>query len=258
MAIPELHLFLFSCANQCIIILDMEKFKQDVFSITGINLTARQVAAFKHYEDELQDWNTRVNLTAIVDAEGIHNKHFLDSLTCILAMRDKPPVRLIDIGTGAGFPGIPLKIVMPDLQLTLVESVGKKTDFCQHMVDMLQLDKVTILKARAEELGQSPEHREQYDWAVARAVANLPILVEYLLPLVRVGGSMLAQKGSSGPAEAQAAEHATRLLGGRLRQIHPVHLPGVAEDRYLVIIGKTAATPPHYPRHTGTPAKKPL
>ncbi len=162
------------------------------------------------------------------------------------------------MGTGAGFPGLVLKILYPSMKLTLVESVGKKATFCQHMVDKLALGEVTVLSLRAEEAGQNPAHREKYDWAVARAVANLPVLAELLLPLVRVGGAMLAQKGESAPAEAQSAEKALKLLGGSLRQLIPVALPGVAEERTLVVVDKVAATPPAYPRRAGLPAKKPL
>jgi 16S rRNA (guanine527-N7)-methyltransferase len=236
----------------------MDKLYQDTLNLLGIQLSSRQLAAFERYVQELLDWNTRFNLTAIRDLESIRSKHFLDSLTCILAWRDNPPDSLIDVGTGAGFPGIPLKILQPSLQLTLVESVGKKAEFCRHLVCALGLDRVEILQSRAEEVGQMPKHREKYGWAVGRAVANLPILVEYLLPLVRVGGGVLAQKGESAPAEAQASERAIRLLGGQLRQLVKVHLPGVAEDRYLVVIDKVAATPPNYPRRVGLPAKKPL
>ena len=156
------------------------------------------------------------------------------------------------------FQAYPLKILQPSLSLTLVESVGKKADFCRHVVTTLGLEKVDVTQSRAEEVGQSPEHRERFDWAVARAVANLPVLAEYLLPLVRVGGAVLAQKGESAPAEAHASEKAVRLLGGRLRQLIPVDLPGVAEERYLVVIDKIAATPPNYPRRVGVPGKKPL
>jgi 16S rRNA (guanine527-N7)-methyltransferase len=139
-------------------------------------------------------WNERVNLTAIRDAQQIRIKHFLDSLTCLSVMRG-PCERVIDVGTGAGFPGIPIKIICSGLQLTLVESVGKKADFCRHLVNTLHLDGVQIIQERAESIGQIPAHRQQYDWALARAVAIMPVLVEYLLPLVRVGGAMLAMKG---------------------------------------------------------------
>ncbi len=224
----------------------------------GLHLTRSQLSALSLYERELVDWNMRFNLTAIRDPQEIHIKHFLDSLTCLLPMRDKPIGRLIDVGTGAGFPGIPLKIVNPQLQLTLVESVGKKAEFCRHVANILDLKGVEVLQERVEVIGQDSAYREQYDWAVARAVAILPVLAEYLLPLVRVGGSMLAMKGESGPAEAHSGEHALRVLGGHLRQLMPVMLPGVAEERYLVVIDKVAATPDTYPRKVGVPAKRPL
>jgi 16S rRNA (guanine527-N7)-methyltransferase len=224
----------------------------------GLHLSRSQMSALTLYERELIDWNTRFNLTAIRDPHEIHIKHFLDSLTCLLAIRESTPERLIDVGTGAGFPGIPLKIIYPKMQLTLVESVGKKAEFCRHVVKILDLRGVEVVQERAENLGQNPTYREQYDWAVARAVAILPVLTEYLLPLVRVGGSMLAMKGENGPAEAHSAERALRVLGGHLRQLLPVTLPGVAEERYLVVIDKVAATPNGYPRKVGLPAKRPL
>lgn len=224
----------------------------------GVQLAGRQVAALLAFENELLAWNQKFNLTAIRDSEGIRIKHFLDSFSCVLAWGDRPPVRLIDVGTGAGFPGIPLKILYPSMHLTLLESVGKKAAFCRHAVEVLKLEEVEVITGRAEELGQLPGQRETYDWAVARAVAALPVLAEYLLPLVRVGGKMLAQKGHSGPVEAQNAELALKLLGGRMRQLLPVALPGVAEERYLVVVDKVAATPPQYPRKPGFPAKKPL
>jgi len=236
----------------------MEKLKQEIKSLLGITLTPRQVNALETYEQELLACNARFNLTAIRDVEGIRTKHFLDSLSCLLVLREKPPTRLVDVGTGAGFPGIPLKIVLPAIHLTLVESVGKKADFCRQIINRLALDRVEVVQARAEELGHSPHHRELYNWAVARAVANLPTLVEYLLPLVHVGGAILAQKSESGPAETHSAERATHLLGGRLRQLRKVTLPGIAEERYLIVIDKVAATPPQYPRRVGIPAKKPI
>jgi 16S rRNA (guanine527-N7)-methyltransferase len=236
----------------------MEKLIQDAQTLLNLSLNARQVTALQRYELELQDWNNRINLTAIRDVEGIRTKHFLDSFTCLMAWRDRPPSSLIDIGSGAGFPGIPLKILYPNLRLTLVDSVGKKVEFCRHIVQVLGMEKVELVTARAEELGQNAAHRERYDWATARAVANLNILVEYLLPLVRVGGGILAQKGESGPAEAHAAQGPARLLGGRLRQLVRLALPGVVEERYLIIFDKVAATPPNYPRRVGVPSKTPL
>ena len=236
----------------------MQELTQHAQRQLGLHLTRSQLSALSLYERELVDWNTHFNLTAIRDPQEIHIKHFLDSLTCLIALRESPVDRLIDVGTGAGFPGIPIKIIYPKMQLTLVESVGKKAEFCRHVVNSLDLHGVEVVQERAEVLGQNPSYREQYDWAVARAVAILSVLSEYLLPLVRVGGSMLAMKGESGPAEAHSAERALRVLGGHLRQLMPVTLPGVAEERCLVVIDKVAATPYGYPRKVGMPAKRPL
>jgi len=236
----------------------MEHLAREALSLFNIHLTGRQIAALITYERELLDWNQKFNLTAIRDVQSIRTKHFLDSFSCVLAWAANPPHRLIDVGTGAGFPGIPLKIIYPAMQLTLIESVGKKAMFCQHVVSVLGLEGVNVIQSRAEDLGHKPEHRESYDWALARAVANLNVLSEYLLPLVKVGGRVLAQKGESGPAEAQSAEKAMKLLGGKLKRLIPVNLPGIADDRYLVLVEKVAATPPKYPRSAGIPAKMPL
>ena len=236
----------------------MDKLVQDAQTLFNVHLTGRQIIALTTYERELIEWNQKFNLTAIRDAAGIRTKHFLDAFSCVLAWKANPPANIVDIGTGAGFPGIPLKIIYPNTKVTLIESVGKKAMFCQHVVRLLGLDGVDVIKARAEELGQMREHREQYDWGLARAVANLRVLSEYLLPLVQVGGKMLAQKGESGPAEVHAAENAIKLLGGEVRQLVPVMLPGVVEERHLVLVDKVAATPPGYPRKPGVPAKKPL
>jgi len=236
----------------------MHELAQYAWQQLGLHLTRSQLSALSLYERELIDWNSHFNLTAIHDPREIRIKHFLDSLTCLMALRDNPVDRLIDVGTGAGFPGIPIKIIYPKMRLTLVESVGKKANFCRHVATILDLKKVDVIQERVEVLGQNPSYREQFDWAVARSVAILPVLVEYLLPLVRVGGCMLAMKGESGPAEAHSAERAMSLLGGHLRQLIPVTLPGVAEERYLVVVGKVAATPDRYPRKVGVPTKHPL
>ena len=227
-------------------------------SILGIQLTPSALSALSAYEGELLAWNERVNLTAIREPGKIRVKHFLDSLTCLLAMRDKSMERVIDIGTGAGFPGLPLKIVCPSMQLTLVESVGKKADFCRHMAQVLGLQGVEVVQERAEILGQDPNYRERYDWSLTRAVAIMPVLAEYQLPLVRIGGSMLAMKGENAPAEAQSADNALRLMGGHLRRLIPVTLPGVAEERYLIVVDKIHTTPHKYPRRPGVAAKRPL
>jgi len=223
-----------------------------------IDLTQQQIRSFAWYSQEMLDWNRRFNLTAITNPAEIESKHFLDSLTCIRGMGHPPQGRVVDVGTGAGFPGLPLKIVYPHLELTLVESIGKKANFCRHVVDGLALNGVTILHARAEDVARMQEHRAMYDWALARAVAPMEVLAEYLLPLLRVGGRALAQKGETGPAEAHAAEKAMQLLGGRLTQLIAVDLPKVAESRYLVLVEKVAQTPAEYPRRAGMPAKRPL
>ncbi len=226
----------------------------------GLELTPDQVRAFAHYQQALLEWNARFNLTAITSPTGIQVLHFLDSLSCLSAFPAEVwqgELRLVDVGTGAGFPGLPLKIVCPHLQLTLVEATLKKTFFLRAMVDELGLSGVTVLHARAEELGQDPAHRERYDGVLARAVAEMAVLVEYCLPLARVGGWVLAQKGEQAAQETQAALGAISLLGGTLRSLVPVSLPEV-EARVLVVLDKVAPTPAKYPRRVGMPAKRPL
>ena len=259
----------------------MERLTAAVKQLLGFDLTPAQLAAFRAYAAELAKWNEKFNLTAIKNPVDVEIKHFADSLSCLFAIRDpqgasptspaggfanvrhspreaRERQTLIDVGTGAGFPGLPLKIVCPELKLTLVESVGKKVTFLEHVVGKLELKEVTVIKGRAEEVGQDRAHREKYDWAVARAVAEMPILLEYLLPLVKIGGKALAQKGESAPAETHGAERAAKILGGNLAQLTPVELPGVVESRYLVVFDKVAATPGKYPRRPGAPSKEPL
>lgn len=236
----------------------MKKLAQEAKTLFNIDLTPWQLSAVAQYMGELEKWNKRYSLTAIQSPEKVRVKHFLDSFSCYPVMKNTIINRVIDVGTGAGFPGIPLKILFPSMHLTLVDSVKKKTDFCRHIVQELGLGGVDVIRERAERLGKEDGHREKYDWALARAVAQLSELSEYLLPLVKVGGRMLAMKGDSGPAEAHAAGEAIDLLGGHLRQLEQLHLPGVIEDRYLVIIDKVAPTPEKYPRRVGIPAKRPL
>ena len=224
----------------------------------GAELNEAQQEQFRVYEALLMEWNAKINLTAVRDAEGIRVKHFLDSLSRVPVLGDMNGRSLIDIGTGAGFPGIPLRIFYPELRLTLVDSVGKKADFCQLAVNTLHLKGVKVLKDRSEELGMNKDHREKYDAAAARAVALMPVLCEYLLPLVKVGGKMLAMKGESAPEEAKTAAAAIRRLGGSDPALTEVTLPGVEGQRWLVSVPKTALTPPGYPRRTGLPLKKPI
>jgi 16S rRNA (guanine527-N7)-methyltransferase len=232
--------------------------RQSSQELLSLNLSSAQLQAFLRYSQELVEWNQRFNLTAITDQEGIEVRHFLDSLTCTIAMGSCMGQRVIDIGTGAGFPGIPLKIVCPQLELTLIEATRKKVEFCEWIVENLGLENVRVIHARAEEIGQEPSHRESYDWALARAVAPLPVLVEYMLPVLKVGGRALAQKGETAHAEVHDAEKALTVLGGRVDRVIPVELPGVVENRFLILIDKLAASPPQYPRRAGVPSKRPL
>lgn len=236
----------------------MDKLKADTLDLIGISLSSFQMTQLEEYQQELGDWNERFSLTAIHEPDKIQVKHFLDSFSSLLVMKNTPLTRLIDIGTGAGFPGIPLKILLPDTEVVLVDSVGKKTDFCQHIVDRLQLSGVRIIHDRVERLAREGEFREQFDWAVARAVARLSTLAEYMLPFVKIGGKMLAMKGDQGPFEAQQAHQAVSLMGGELQGVKKITLPGVTEDRFLITIGKRATTPEKYPRRVGVPNKKPL
>ncbi len=227
----------------------------------NITLADHHLAAFELCYRELTAWNRRFNLTAITDREGVLLRHFLDSLSClgVLPWADLASgARVIDVGTGAGFPGIPLKIVCPGMRLTLLEATRKKVTFLEHIVRVLDLQAVEVIHGRAEEVGRDPIHREQYDWALARAVVEMPALAEYLLPLLRVGGAMLAQKGEGAAIEVQASDAATNALGGEVRHLLPVELRGIAETRYLVVIDKVAATPEKYPRRPGMPKKRPI
>ena len=222
----------------------------------GLRLDQRQIEQFARYSAELRAWNARVNLTAITDEEGIVARHFLDSLRCALSWGDAPS-SLIDIGSGAGFPGLPLKILRPELRVALVESVSKKAAFLRHMITVLDLRDVTVLTARAETVGRDPQHREQYDVVTARAVAKLATLAEYCLPLCRVHGRVLAPKGSDIADEVARARTAIERLGGRVIDVESVTIPGV-EPRTLVVIAKVAPTPAAYPRAVGVPARRPI
>ncbi len=231
---------------------------QAVRETIGIDLTADQRHAFDRYRAELIDWNQRINLTAITEPSAIDARHFLDSLTVLKALTLPSGAHVIDVGTGAGFPGLPLRIVRPDLNLTLLEATGKKALFLKHVVMALGLDNVQIITARAEDAGQQPAYRQQYDVVLARAVARLPIVVEYLLPLCKVGGYCLAMKGKTAAVELKDADRAIHILGGQFERTVEIILPGVAEPHFLVALAKVKVTPAAYPRQPGIPAKKPL
>jgi len=230
---------------------------QSLSKAWNIELSSLQLEQFEQYAVELIAWNKRTNLTTITDPRAIVIRHFLDSLALIKVYPEVAPESLADIGTGAGFPGVPLKLLWPDMRLLLVESIRRKTEFLQHIVDVLGLVDVEICTARAEELGHDNQYREQYALVTARAVASLNVLAEYCLPLCKLGGYFVAPKSGTGLQEAQAAVHAFELLGGQLQDTLTVQLPEV-EKRTLVVVAKTMPTPNHYPRRVGVPFKRPL
>jgi 16S rRNA (guanine527-N7)-methyltransferase len=229
----------------------------------GIELTDEQIARFARYQVELLDWNTRMNLTAIVDPAEIQLRHFLDSLTVTLALpdhvrRQDSPTTLLDIGAGAGFPGVPLAIALPNLQVTLLEATQKKCRFLQHLISALDLTNVSVQWGRAEEAAHLPCEREHYDLVVARAVASLAALAELGLPFLRRGGRLIAPKKAGIEEEVAAARRAIAQLGGRLGEPIAVTLPIPGDLRQLIVVDKVKPTPRQYPRRPGVPAKSPL
>jgi 16S rRNA (guanine527-N7)-methyltransferase len=227
----------------------------------GLTLTPDQVARFQKYYEELVDWNRRVNLTAIIDYEQVQVRHFLDSLTVALAFseaRRSEEWRLLDVGTGAGLPGVPLKILFPQVKLVLLDSVAKKTRFLHHLVTCLRLEGTTVVTGRAEEIAHRQEFREKFDLVVSRAVGKLAILAELTLPFCRVGGSFVAPKKGQIREEISQAGRALSLLGGRLREVKGIELEELGERRLLLIVEKVSATPKLYPRRPGVPMRHPL
>jgi 16S rRNA (guanine527-N7)-methyltransferase len=223
-----------------------------------IQLSEQQVNEFHLYRDELINWNQKFNLTSITDPAEIEIKHFIDSLTCIMVLNKTNATRMIDIGTGAGFPGIPLKIVLPDFALTLVESNQKKTEFCKHLLGLMQISDSTVICGRTEEIAQDQNFREKFDVAIARAVASLPTLMEYLIPYLRPGGIGIAMKAKNIQQELDSAKKAIEILGGEIKEIVNFALPLFNEERNLIVIRKMNPTPSKYPRRSGIPSRKPL
>lgn len=240
---------------------------QDHAHAMGIELSDAQVAAFQRFQSELLDWNQRMNLTSITDPAEIETKHFLDSLSCLLALPhiDRRPLaawlasspKTVDIGAGAGLPGLALKIVWPGLRLTLLEATGKKCRFMQHVVDTLGLTDVTVVQARAEDFGQHAG-RLAFDLALARAVTRLPTLLEYGLPLLKRGGWFVIQKGREPQEELVQSRLALQTLGGSLHDVLPVAVPGLDAERSLILVAKAAQTPAAYPRRAGIPERQPI
>ena len=228
----------------------------------GLSLDDAQLAQFETYYRELAEWNGRMNLTSVIDYSEVQVKHFLDSLTVLQALGNFLPAdaRMVDVGAGAGFPGLPLKLVLPGIDLALVESTGKKAGFLRHVVETLDLPNVETYTGRAEELGHRPEFRGSYDLALARGLARLPTLLEYTLPFTRAGGLVAAWKhgGEDLKAELDSARRALQVLGGRVKSIYPVKATGLEDNRVVVVIEKVKETPAEYPRRNGVPRKQPL
>jgi 16S rRNA (guanine527-N7)-methyltransferase len=247
-------------SNNDIIMVTMEKLLAGSMKL-GLQLNSRQLEQFYIYYQELMDWNKRMNLTAITDYEEVQIKHFLDSLTVTLACQQQitnTDFRLIDVGTGAGIPGIPLKILLPDIKLVLLDATAKKATFLRHIKHKLELDSVEIVVGRAEEVAHETQYREKFDMVLSRGVASLPTLVELTLPFCAIGGSFIAQKKGIVGLEVSRAAKAISLLGGNLREVKRVDLEEFTDERRLIIIDKISLTPQRYPRRPGIPKKRPI
>ena len=225
----------------------------------GVSLSLAQIEQFSRYYPAMMEWNARVNLTSVTQWAKVQTTHFLDSLTVCLGMPSDGlgSGRLVDVGSGAGFPGVPLKIVFPELDTTLIESTGKKTAFLRHLRDTLHLD-LDVRTGRAETLGHDPELREKFNFVAARAVGSMSVLAELCLPFCRLGGTVIAQKKGDIEEEVERAEDAIDALGGRLKEIIDVSASGLGDGRRLVLLEKVSPTPAGYPRRPGIPAKRPL
>lgn len=227
----------------------------------GVSLSVDQVSQYIKYYEMLVDWNSRMNLTAITELEDVLKKHFVDSVSLVRAypeLLSSSTKRLIDVGTGAGFPGIPLKIAFPELEVTLLDSLEKRVGFLNEVIRALGLTKISAYHGRAEDYGRDVKFRDSYDLCVSRAVANLSVLAEFCLPFVKKGGTFYSYKAETAEVEAKAAANALGQLKGKVRKVSSFTLPGSEIGRTILAIEKTDGTPDRFPRKAGTPAKKPL
>jgi 16S rRNA (guanine527-N7)-methyltransferase len=225
----------------------------------GIELSPSQLGQFSIYCKELLDWNDKINLTSITDPREIQIKHFLDSLSVIIALEQPiDDLRFLDVGAGGGFPGLPLKIAYPNIKLILLEATSKKASFLFHMKQKLGLDDVDIVVGRAEEAAHQAQYRERFDIVLCRALAQLPVLAELTLPFCAVSGRLIAQKKGDIYTEIGRATKAIEVMGGSQPLVKKVELNELSDERYLVIVNKTAPTPDKYPRRPGIPAKRPI
>ncbi len=231
---------------------------KETFLKLGFELNEKQVTQFLSYESLLVEWNKHMNLTGITDSEGIYDKHFADSLTCLLSNKVKDGDKIIDVGTGAGFPGMPLKIYNPSLKITLLDSLNKRINFLKAVAEENSLSDIDFIHGRAEDFGQDLEFREQYDIVVSRAVAELPILLEFCTPFLKVGGYFIAQKGKKCDEEIRLAENALRTLNLEIDEVISVETSSETKNHTLIVIKKIAPTDKKYPRRAGKPVKKPL
>ena len=224
----------------------------------GFELHSKQVSQLLKYKDLLVEWNEKMNLTAIIEDEDILIKHFLDSLSCVKIPQIKNGMKVIDVGTGAGFPGIPIHIYYPEIQLTLLDSLQKRIKFLQEVYHHIEIETVQYEHGRAEDFGNNIKFREKYDIALARAVAELSTLCEYCLPFVKIGGYFICQKGPNVDEELKNAQKALKTLGGEVIERIDVKLPFRDINHNIIVIKKIKQTPTQYPRKAGTPTKNPL
>lgn len=235
---------------------EFEKILKKYLKEMKIGLEQEQIRQFYKYMELLIEWNEKVNLTAITDPKEIILKHFIDSLT--IAKDIKEGKTLVDVGTGAGFPGIPLKIYRKDIKVTLVDSLNKRINFLNEVIKELNLSNIETIHARAEEFGQNKKYREKFDISTSRAVANLSTLAEYLIPLVKLNGEVICMKGSNVKEELEEAKNAIKILGGEIKSQEEFELPQSDIKRNTITIKKVNKTPLKYPRKPGTPAKEPI